>query len=121
MRKFLVDENAGYSIIKYLRKQGYDTKSVSELFPSRDDIFIMGKANQEDRIIVTNDKDFGYLIFKSNIPALGVILLRFRDESPALKINAINTILRLPEEKMLNHFIVASESKIRIRPLEKCY
>ncbi len=75
MIKFLVDENAGYSIIKYLREQNYDTKSVSELFPSRDDIFIMGKADQEDRIIVTNDKDFGYLVFKSNVPALAVILL----------------------------------------------
>ena len=35
----------------------------------------MGKADQEDRIIVTNDKDFGYLVFKSNVPALAVILL----------------------------------------------
>jgi hypothetical protein len=41
MIKFLVDENAGFSIINYLREKGYDTKSVSELFPSRDDIFIM--------------------------------------------------------------------------------
>lgn len=117
MRKFLVDENAGYTIVKYLRDQGFDTKFVSELFPSRDDIFIMERAYQEERIIVTNDKDFGYLIFKSSIPALAIILLRFRDESPSLKINAIETILRLPEEKVLNHFIVASENKIRIRPL----
>jgi len=43
MIKFLVDENAGYTIIKYLRGQGFDTKSVSELFPSRNDIFIMKK------------------------------------------------------------------------------
>jgi len=117
MRKFLVDENAGYTIVKYLRDQGFDTKFVSELFPTRDDIFIMERAYQEERIIVTNDKDFGYLIFKSSIPALAIILLRFRDESPSLKINAIETILRLPEEKVLNHFIVASENKIRIRPL----
>lgn len=117
MIKFLVDENAGYSIIEYLREQGYDTKSVSELYPSRDDLFIIGQAHQEGRIIITNDKDFGYLIFKSNITSPAIILLRFKDESPALKINAIKTILKLPEEKTLNHFIVASESKIRIRPI----
>ncbi|MEW6506995.1 MAG: DUF5615 family PIN-like protein [Bacteroidota bacterium] len=117
MIKFLVDENAGFSIIDHLRKQGYDTKSVRELFPARDDIFIMGKAYQEGRAIITNDKDFGYLIFKSNMPAASIILLRFSDETPDLKINAINTILTLPQEKILNHFIVASENKIRIRPL----
>lgn len=46
MKKFLVDENAGFTIVKYLREQGFYTKFVSELFPSRDDIFIMEKAYQ---------------------------------------------------------------------------
>lgn len=119
MIKFLIDENVGYTVIEYLRKQGFDTKSVRELFPSRDDIFIMENAYQEKRIIITNDKDFGYLIFKSKVPALAIILLRFNNESPTLKINAVKTILNLPEEKLVNHFIVASEDKIRIRSLEK--
>jgi hypothetical protein len=57
------------------------------------------------------------LVFRTGFPPPGIILLRFRDESPAQKINAIRTILELPEEKVLNHFIVASENKIRIRPL----
>ena len=77
----------------------------------------MKNAYQEKRVIITNDKDFGYLIFKSNLPALAIILFRFNDESPMLKIEAIKAILNLPEEKVLNHFIVASEHKIRIRPL----
>jgi len=119
MIKFLIDENVGYSVIEYLREKGFDTKSVRELFPSRDDIFIIEKAYKEKRIIITNDKDFGSLIFRSNQPAPAIILLRFKDESPGLKIKAIKTILTLSEEKVLNHFIVASEGKIRIRPLDK--
>jgi predicted nuclease of predicted toxin-antitoxin system len=117
MKKFIVDENVGYSTIKYLRKKGFDTKSVREIFPSRDDVYIMKNAYQEKRVIITNDKDFGHLVFKLNLPAVAVILFRFNDESPALKINALDTILNLPEEKIINHFIVASENKIRIRPL----
>jgi len=42
--KFLVDENVGFSIINFLRENGFDTKSVSELYPSRDDIFIFNEA-----------------------------------------------------------------------------
>ncbi len=118
MIKFLIDENVGFSILKHLRELGYDTKSVSELFPSLDDIFLLESAYREERIIITNDKDFGHLIFKYHLPAIAIILLRFNDESPALKIHAIKTILNLPKEKILNHFIVASENKIRIRPLK---
>ncbi len=115
--KFLVDENIGYSVVKYLRSQGYDTKSVTELYPSRDDTFLFNLGYQDDRIIVTSDKDFGYLVFRTELPPPAVILLRIRDESPALKINVIKAILDFPKEKILNHFIVASEDKIRIRPL----
>lgn len=67
-------------------------------------------------MIITNDKDFGYLTFKLGYQSASIILFRFEDESPEIKINAIKNILNLPEKKILNHFIVASENKIRIRP-----
>lgn len=116
--KFLVDENAGFSIINFLRENGFDTKSVSELYPSRDDVFIFNEAYRENRIIVTNDKDFGYLVFKTELPPISVILLRFEDESISGKLNAIKEILKLPKEKLLEHFIVLSENKVRIRSLK---
>jgi predicted nuclease of predicted toxin-antitoxin system len=92
---------------------------VSKLYPSRDDASIIKTAYKEERIIVTNDKDFGYLIFKAQFPPPSIILFRFKEEIQSEKINAIKTILNLPAEKILNHFVVASENKIRIRPLER--
>lgn len=115
--KFLVDENVSFSIIQFLRELGFDVKSVSELYPSREDIFIFKEAYRENRIIVTNDKDFGYMIFKNNLPPVTVILLRFEDESAHGKLNAIKQLFTLPKEKLLNHFIVLSENKIRLRSL----
>ncbi len=116
--KFLIDENIGLSVITYLREQNYDVKSASELFPSREDEFIIKTAYNEGRIIITNDKDFGYLIFKTKLPPPAIILLRRQNESPDDKITAIKNILNFPEEKILNHFIVVSENKIRLRPLK---
>lgn len=110
-------KNVESSIIRYLKDTGFDTKLISELYSSRNDLFIVRTAYKQKRIIITNDKDFGYLIVKSGLPVISVILFRFKDESPTLKVNAIKTILSLPEEKILNHFIVASEKKIRLRPL----
>ena len=119
MMKFLVDENVEFSIIKYLRDKGFDAKSVSELLPSRDDAHLIKTAYNEKRILVTNDKDFGYLIFKMELPPPATILFRFSSEIPAEKIKALDTILRMPEDKIVNHFVVASENKIRIRSLNK--
>jgi predicted nuclease of predicted toxin-antitoxin system len=116
--KFLIDENIGVSLINYLRNNGHDVKSASEFYPSRDDTSLINIAHQENRIIVTNDKDFGYLTFKAKLPPPSVILFRFKQEIPAEKINAISAILNFPQDKILNHFIVVSENKIRIRPYD---
>ena len=50
-----------------------------------DDIEIIQRVN-EGRIIVTNDKDFGELIFRRRLASKGVLLLRLEDESPENKI-----------------------------------
>ena len=116
--KFLIDENIGISLVKYLREQGFDVKYVSELFPSRDDAFILKTSSEEERVIITNDKDFGYLTFNTKFPPPSVILFRFKEEIPSEKINAMKAIMNLPEEKIFNHFIVVSENKIRIRLID---
>jgi predicted nuclease of predicted toxin-antitoxin system len=116
--KFLIDENIGVSLTEFLRNKGYDVKSVSEFFPSRDDTSLINIAHQENRIIVTNDKDFSYLTFKAKLPPPSVILFRFKQEIPTEKINAISAILNFPQNKILNHFIVVSENKIRLRPIQ---
>jgi predicted nuclease of predicted toxin-antitoxin system len=116
--KFLVDENVGSTVLKHLRKLGFEARSASELYPSKEDLYLFKIASQEKLIIITSDKDFGYLAFKTKFPPPAVILFRIRDESPEQKIKLINAILQLPENKILNHFIVADEKKIRIRPLE---
>ena len=55
MMKFLIDENVGFTIVKYLREQGFDVKFVTEMFPSKDDVFVMKNAYEEKRVIITND------------------------------------------------------------------
>lgn len=75
--KFLIDENVGFSAIDMLQKDGHDVKSISQFHPFFEDKVILEKAAQEERVIITNDKDFGYLIFKSKLPAVSIILFRF--------------------------------------------
>ncbi len=58
--KFLIDENIGRSVIDYLLRQGFDIIVAKEEFPGREDLKLVDHAYREDRIIITNDKGFGF-------------------------------------------------------------
>lgn len=117
--KFLIDENIGNSIVRYLKNKGHNVIVASKKgFRSREDAFLLDHAFREGRVIVTNDKDFGFLIYRQKLPTRGVILFRFVQELPSLKIKTLDLILSLKPEQILDHFVVASEGKIRIRPLK---
>lgn len=57
--RFLVDECAGPSVVGWLREAGHDVISVFEDCRGAEDEWIIEKANAENRIIITNDKNFG--------------------------------------------------------------
>lgn len=60
-----------------LRKQGHDVVWIREAAPGSGDTEVLERAQEEDRILITFDKDFGELAFKRGLPAsCGVILFR---------------------------------------------
>jgi predicted nuclease of predicted toxin-antitoxin system len=113
--RFLVDECTGASVIEYLRKKGHDVLSVAETTPRATDTDILTRAAQQDRIMVTNDKDFGDLVFHSGGVHSGVLLLRLRDESPANKVAVTAAVLNQYAERLPGNFVAASETRIRVR------
>ncbi len=72
--RFLADENVTATVIRVLRQRGDDVLSVKESMRSERDEVILARAQAEQRIVVTHDKDFGELTFRSRLPAsCGVI------------------------------------------------
>ncbi len=84
-----VDECTGPAVAKWLRQQGYEVFSVYEQARGMDDDEFFEKADAENRILITNDKDFGEKIYRDNKPHKGVILLRLDDERVASKIATV--------------------------------
>jgi len=78
--RFLVDECTGPAVAQWLRLQNHDVVSVFDEIRGADDRDIIKKANEQNRILITNDKDFGDLVFREKKPHKGVILLRLYDE-----------------------------------------
>ena len=76
-------------------------------------------ASIENRIIVTNDKDFGELTFFQRKPSSGIILFRINEQNVRIKITILKNMLLKYPEKFCNHFVVIARKRIRFIPLEK--
>ena len=80
--RVLVDESTGAAVVAYLRARGHDVLAVAETMPQATDTAVLAQAASDSRLVVTNDKDFGELAFRSGQAHAGVLLLRLRDEGP---------------------------------------
>lgn len=114
--KFLIDENIAIPVTRYLSKT-FDTKSVIEELKGAKDKAIIQLANQENRIIITLDKDFCNLVFQKYLPTQGVILLRLRNVSPQNIIKILDDLLKRKDIALEKNFVVVTETQIRTRSL----
>ena len=61
--KFLADVNVEKPLVDYLLEQGYDIKWIPDYDCEMFDEDLLQMASEEQRILITNDKGFGDLIF----------------------------------------------------------
>ena len=112
--RFLVDECTGPLVAQWLRELHHDVLSVYDELRGLDDESIIERAYRGDYILITNDKDFGELVFRMMKPHKGVILLRLKDERPKNKIAVLKRVLELYSHEILNNFTVVTEKTVRI-------
>src|SRR5712671_3936000 len=75
--QFLADENCDFAVVRALRWAGHDVLAVSEFQQRSVDQQLMEMAYSEGRILLTEDKDFGWLTFAGHVNNPGVVLIRF--------------------------------------------
>jgi predicted nuclease of predicted toxin-antitoxin system len=112
--RFVVDECTGSVVAKWLRDQGHDVFSVYDDARGLDDKSILQRACDEERILVTCDKDFGELIFRDELPHKGVLLIRTADQEPAKLIDLLSRVLADHADQLAEHFVVATENRVRV-------
>ncbi len=117
--KFLLDENVEYRIATFLTTEGHDvTTIIQDYTRSIDDHEVLRLAQGEGRILITNDRDFGELIFSHHLPHAGVIYFRLPlDTGAADKINWLREVLAFYQVD-LSAFIVITPAGIRVRRSE---
>ena len=115
--KFLADVNMEKPLVDYLSGQGYDIKWVPDYNCEMADEDLLKLANEEKRILITNDKDFGELIFLQRRLSYGTILFRVKGRNSQEKVKLMKKVLMGHRDAILNHYIVMTKAKIRIIPL----
>jgi predicted nuclease of predicted toxin-antitoxin system len=115
--RILADENISGTIIETLRERGHDILSVKESMRGQRDERVLARAQSEQRLVVTHDKDFGELAFRHGLPAsCGVILLRLSGNDPDADNQRALTALE-GYANWAGHFSVVTDTRIRTRPL----
>lgn len=113
--RFLLDESADYPLVAWLRERGHDvTDIVHDYAPSLADEDVLAIAVHEGRTLITNDHDFGELIFRRRLPHAGVILFRLGSEPLSVKSLWLEYIVATLNDR-LTDFIVVTDRGIRVR------
>jgi hypothetical protein len=85
--------------------------------PRASDQAVLATAQTEDRLVLTHDKDFGELAFRSNLPATcGILLIRLAGDNPQ---DDADQVLRVIDSRndWAGHFSVLDRGRLRMRPL----
>lgn len=115
--KFLADECCDLSMVNRLREEGYDVDYIQEKKRGTSDSNVLLNAWQEKRVLITEDKDFGELVYRLKKPAYGIILLRFDPLEQEEKILRVIQLVNHYQSRLKGNFLVLDSEKVRIRPL----
>jgi predicted nuclease of predicted toxin-antitoxin system len=117
--RFLVDECLPSQVARLLRAAGHDCAHVYELgLGGQPDEQIMAVADEQDRILISADTDFGELLAKAPVLAPSVILLRRADKRPASVAEVIVANLgQVAGDLAAGALVVIGERRIRVRRL----
>ncbi|PKP60851.1 MAG: hypothetical protein CVT88_01865 [Candidatus Altiarchaeales archaeon HGW-Altiarchaeales-1] len=117
--KFLADENIAKSLVRALRQNGYDVKDIKEeKLIGISDKEVINKAKEQDRIIITHDKDFGNLLNYPLQSHCGVILIRYMNQSPSYIIPKLIPLLDTLKNKVKGSITIVTDDLVRIENLD---
>ena len=72
---------------------------------------------REHRVVLTEDKDFGQLVYSSQRPGPGVILVRFPATARKTLPGALLDLVRKGDQHIAGRFAVVQPGRVRVRRL----
>lgn len=115
--RFLSDECCDALIVSALLDEGYDVLRMADIDPGIPDDQAIGLALRENRVLITEDKDFGQLVFAHGAHAIGVIFLRYQfSDREEIAHRVVQVVDRLGDQ-LAGAFVTVQSDRIRIARL----
>lgn len=114
--KFLIDQDVFAVTVRLLRDLGHDVLTAAELkLHQAPDVTLLQLAQEQSRILVTRDRDYGELVFLT-AEGSGVLYLRMLPSQVNPVHDELERVLSLySEAELLRMFCVVEPGRHRIR------
>jgi len=112
--KFLADESCAGPVIRALRDAGHDVTAIVEVAQGAPDDEVMALALRESRILITEDSDFGELVYARGHSAAGVMFVRFPNRVRQAKLASVVEAVAKLGERLPASFTVVEPGRVRI-------
>lgn len=115
--RWLVDECVDAELVKQLRHRGHDVAYVAADGSGSTDPQVVVRAREENRVLLTEDKDFGDLVFRFRLALPGVVFVRILPEDRAIKWARLRAAIEQFGTGLIGRYVVVEKSRMRSRPL----
>ena len=113
--RFLADESCDFAVVRALRADGHDVVAVSQTHRGAPDDIVIDLAVREGRVLLTEDRDFGQLVLDSNLPATGVIYIRFPMIVRESLARVVADYVARAGPSLVDQFVVIQPGRVRVR------
>ena len=115
--RLLADENFPRPALKALRHAGLDVLSIAETNAGAPDDEVLAICVSTNRTLLTFDKDFGELAYRTELPArCGIVLFRVTPQTPD-EVTGLALVAIQSQPSWVGHFSVVTRQRIRMRVL----
>lgn len=115
--QLLADENIPRPLLAPLRHAGHDVVHIADGHRGLPDIDVLALASDQNRVLMTEDKGFGELIFRHGLSVPGVIFIRMDPTDIPGKIKALADLIGREGDQLRGRYTVLEGEDVRIRPL----
>lgn len=111
---FLADESCARPVIQALRKAGHDVAAIAEIARGATDSQVLERELKEKRVLITEDRDFGELVYARGRSSAGVILVRFPGQVRHAKAATVLESVSRLGTRLHDAFTVVEPGRVRI-------
>lgn len=111
---FVADESCAKPVVLALREAGHEVVSIAEVAPGATDEQVLERALNEKRVLITEDRDFGELVYARGRSSAGVILVRFPNRARRAKAATVIEVVSKLGLRLRDTFTVVEPGRVRM-------